>query len=107
MWIDNPVTFHAPQHKVLENGKWIWYYYPFQLTMATIPTSQIIVSGDAQWMFVGEGITTGTANFHNSTDRVNLLFMDGHVVYTQMQFGVAVTSDYSEQPFPVVNPPGP
>lgn len=107
MKIDNPVTFHAPTHWVLESGKWNSYFYPFQLTMATIPTSQIIVSGDAQWMFVAGGITACSSSFHNSTGRVNLLFMDGHVVYTQMQPGVSVTSDYSEQPFPVVNPPGP
>jgi prepilin-type processing-associated H-X9-DG protein len=47
------------------------------------------------------------ATFHDNTNRVNLLFMDGHAVFMQMQWGVSVTPDYSEQPFPVANPPGP
>ena len=97
MEIDDPVTFYAPTHKVVVNGVANWYFYPFNTGMAKIPTSQIIVSGDAQWMYVAEGITTSTAIFHNNTNRVNLLFMDGHVVFTQMQFGVAVTPDYSDR----------
>ena len=107
MEIDNPVTFYAPYHKVVINGVANWYNYPFNTTMARIPTSQIIVSGDAQWGYVAEGNTACMATFHDNTNRVNLLFMDGHAVFMQMQWGVSVTPDYSEQPFPVANPPGP
>jgi prepilin-type processing-associated H-X9-DG protein len=107
MQIDNPVTFDAPSYKVKENGRWTWYFYPFQSTMATIPTSQLIVSGDAQWIYVAEGNTSYGASFHDNTNRVNLLFLDGHVVFTQMQFGLDVTSDYSDQPFPPATQPGP
>jgi len=107
MKIDNPVTFDAPSHAVLENGRWNWYFYPFQSTMATIPTEQVIVAGDSQWMYIADGIIVARAAFHNDTNRVNLVFLDGHVVYTQMQFGVSVTPDYSEQPFPVAPTSGP
>ena len=105
--IDNPVTYNAPMHKVLENGVWTWYYYPFQSTMATIPASQIIVSGDIQWAYASENITACRANFHDSTNRVNLLFMDGHVYFQQMTLGTPATPEYSVQPFPVAVPPGP
>ena len=105
--VDNPVTFHVPYHQVMVNGKLTWVCYPFQSTMATIPTAQVIVCGDAQWMYIASGITVCRASFHDNTGRVNLVFLDGHVTYTQMQVGVDVTSEYSDLPFPVAQPPGP
>jgi prepilin-type N-terminal cleavage/methylation domain-containing protein/prepilin-type processing-associated H-X9-DG protein len=107
MQVDNPVTLHVPYRQIMVDGKMTWVACPFQSTMATIPTAEVIVAGDAQWMYVADGITVCGASFHNSTGRVNLVFLDGHVVYTQLQFGVSTTSDYSELPFPVPQPAGP
>ncbi len=55
--------------------------------------AKMVLAGDFQWYY---SVTDASwdAHFHNRHDQMNLLFLDGHVAYTQTIRGEAVTDSY-------------
>lgn len=75
---------------------------PFRLPMVKVSPSVVILAGDAPWFQSVCDVRVVWSVFHSSDDRVNLLFLDGHVKYTRIQRGIAVTGEYSQLPYPEV-----
>ena len=63
-----------------------YVYIPYRTgEILTIP-SRLALAGDCQWYYsVLDAVWD--ANFHNEENRVNLLYLDGHVCYTQILRG--------------------
>ena len=63
-----------------------------------IPFHSLVLAGDCQWYYTMFD-APWDANFHNYDDRMNLLFLDGHVEFIQVNRGVYVSSGYSFSPY--------
>ncbi len=55
--------------------------------------------GDAQWTYASWNAPFD-ASFHNKEDKVNVLFLDGHVKFVQILRDVAYAEDYTFSIFP-------
>ncbi|QDU71810.1 prepilin-type N-terminal cleavage/methylation domain-containing protein [Mucisphaera calidilacus] len=66
--------------------------------------SRIVLAGDMMWYFTVNFSERWQwdAHFHNRDYKMNLLFLDGHVAFTQLYRNVAQTDTYS---FPLVQLP--
>ena len=82
-----------------QNGQFL-FGENFQLKDVEIPHDRMMLAGDCQWYYtVNDAIWD--AHFHNRQDRMNLLFLDGHVAFTQLVRGEAQTAQYSIFPWEV------
>ena len=79
----------------------IWEFESLQLVDVSIPYSQLILAGDAQWYY-SINDARWDAHFHNNQDVMNVLFLDGHVTYQQIKRGQVVTNAYSAIPQRVI-----
>jgi len=70
----------------------------FYLKYVEIPYSQMGLAGDSQWYYAAND-SLWQAHFHNRRDKVNVVFLDGHVEYLQMVRGELVTDAYSFWPY--------
>ena len=59
--------------------------------------SRTILAGDAQWYFSIQSLGWD-AHFHNDHDQMNMLFIDGHVSYLQIERGEQLTGTYALLP---------
>lgn len=66
---------------------------PVQLMDVKITHQRVVLVGDCQWYYATNNFPYD-ADFHGK-DWVNLLFLDGHAKFLQLQRGVGVNNDYS------------
>ena len=59
--------------------------------------ARVVLAGDCQWYYAVNDVHWD-AHFHNRHDQLNLLFLDGHADYIQLQRGQAASNRYS---FPI------
>jgi prepilin-type processing-associated H-X9-DG protein len=64
-----------------------------------IDHASMVLTGDCQWYYAVNN-SRWDAGFHNDHDQVNLLFLDGHVRYTQLTRGESWTDSYNFIPRP-------
>ncbi len=74
-------------------------FYRMAVHFVQIDHSSLVLAGDCQWYY-SVNDRRWDANFHNGDDRMNLLFLDGHVRFTQITRGEAWTDDYNFIPRP-------
>lgn len=84
LYLDNPKT------KVVEMDR-------FGVANVEVDHSRFVLTGDCQWYYYVNGGPWDAA-FHGSPDKANLLFMDGHVSYTQLVAGKDTALDYTFSP---------
>ncbi len=65
-----------------------------RLRDVSIPYARVVLAGDCQWYYTVND-APWDAHFHNREDRMNILFLDGHVACMQLTRGEGVTRDYS------------
>jgi prepilin-type N-terminal cleavage/methylation domain-containing protein/prepilin-type processing-associated H-X9-DG protein len=84
LYLDNPET------KVLELDR-------FGEANVEVDHSSFVLTGDCQWYYyVNEG--PWDAAFHGSSNKANLLFLDGHVSYMELVAGKATAPGYTFDP---------
>ena len=67
---------------------------PIRLTRVELDHSLVMMTGDVQWFYsIIDNQWDG--HFHNDHDQMNLVFLDGHVAYTQITRGHAYTGTYT------------
>ncbi len=76
------------------NGRIVLTRSQRPLSDVTLNHSLVLLAGDAQW-FPSALNRPVDAQFHNTHDQMNVLFLDGHVKYVQMIRGQAMGTDYS------------
>ena len=81
-----------------EAGRWL--NGSMRLADVKIPHGRMVLAGDCQWYY-STLEAPYDANFHNRRDRMNLIFLDGHVSYVQIVRGAWATPDYSFWPWEV------
>jgi prepilin-type N-terminal cleavage/methylation domain-containing protein/prepilin-type processing-associated H-X9-DG protein len=69
-----------------------------KLASVQVPFSTLLLTGDCQWYYSILD-SPHDAFWHSRDDKVNLLFLDGHVKYVQMTRGQEMTVEYSDWPF--------
>ena len=69
-----------------------------RLSDVRIPHSRMVLAGDCQWYYSVLD-APWDAHFHNRQDRMNLMFLDGHVAYVQIVRGAEAMETYSFLPF--------
>lgn len=84
LFLDNPQT------KAVEMDR-------FGVANIEVDHASFVLTGDCQWYYTINGGPWDAA-FHGSVDKANLLFMDGHVSYTQLTAGQDTTSAYTFNP---------
>jgi prepilin-type N-terminal cleavage/methylation domain-containing protein/prepilin-type processing-associated H-X9-DG protein len=84
LYLDNPLT------KVVELDR-------FAVDNVEVDHASLVLTGDCQWYYCINGGPWDAA-FHGPTDKANLLFLDGHVAYTQLTPGKDTTSTYTFSP---------
>lgn len=72
----------------------------FRLDDVEVSHSGLLLAGDCQWYY-SLNDTFWDAHFHNREDRMNLLFLDGHVAFTQLVRGEGLTPKYNVYPWKV------
>ena len=70
----------------------------FRLSDVKIPFHTLVLAGDCQWYNTMYD-TPWDANFHNYDDRMNLLFLDGHVEFIRVARRMYISSGYSFLPY--------
>ena len=83
----------------LENEKFL-FGKEFQLNAVEVSHSNLILAGDCQWYYTMND-TVWDAHFHNREERMNLLFLDGHVAFTQLVRGEWLTPEYTICPYTI------
>ena len=68
-----------------------------------IPLANVVLAGDCQWYYTILDVHWD-ANFHNDSDRMGLVFLDGHASFLQLVRDEAITPEYSFWPY---RPPPP
>jgi len=86
--------------RTLDPETLLWLYKPVRLFDVKLPHSRVVLAGDCQWYYSMLDAPYD-AQFHNREHKVNLLFLDGHVAFTQIVKGKSAWVDYSFWPFPV------
>jgi prepilin-type N-terminal cleavage/methylation domain-containing protein/prepilin-type processing-associated H-X9-DG protein len=76
---------------------YIFVYKPYRLSEIETVPSRLVLAGDCQWYYTMCD-TVWDANFHNYDDRMNMLFLDGHVKYLQLVRGKGDTGEYTFDP---------
>lgn len=70
------------------------YPLPVRLIDVEVPTSSLVVAGDHQMFYVGS--TRYSAIWHDPAgERVNIVYLDGHVDYTRLEPGMSQNARYS------------
>jgi len=75
----------------------------FRLDDVQIEASRLVMAGDCQWYYTVND-AQWDANFHNYDEQMNLLFVDGHVAFTQMERGWGITGQYTFWPYTYIPP---
>jgi len=71
---------------------------PLSVGEIELSPSRVLLTADAQAWFSALNSFAFDANFHSDDDRMNVLFLDGHVKFMRIERGVVQTADYS---FPI------
>jgi len=91
-YILNPLVLYLdnPQTPVPERDR-------FSFENVEVDHASLVLTGDCQWYYcINEG--PWDAAFHGAADQANLLFLDGHVSYTQLTPGKDTTAAYTFSP---------
>ena len=70
----------------------------FYLNDVEIPASELVLAADCQWYYTVAD-ARWDAHFHNTEDKMNVLFLDGHASFLQLVRGESATPDYTFWPY--------
>lgn len=70
----------------------------FRLSDVEIPYSNVVLAADCQWYYTVNN-ARWDAHFHNYDDKMNVLFLDGHVEFLQLIRKRHITGKYSFSPY--------
>jgi len=96
-------------HKYYGNSymlnRFMLHYYndikqPLMFDQIEANHATLVMAGDCQWYYTVNHQQRLDAHWHSDDHRMNLLCLDGHVVFTQLQPGEAHTDTYSFATFP-------
>ncbi len=72
--------------------------WAFRLSYVEVHFSRLVVAGDCQWYYTINDFPWN-AEFHNSNDKMNMLFLDGRAEFMQMERGKSSGNDYVFWPY--------
>jgi len=84
--------FHAETAELVPGVK------SFRLEYVQVEAARLVMAGDCQWYYTVND-AQWDANFHNYDEQMNLLFVDGHVSFLQLERGWGITGQYTFWPY--------